>query len=284
MDTNIYSVFSDQNYLDLGLYQFGYEKCKPSHSYGPAKRNHYLFHYVLSGHGTLYAKTTKGDSKTYHIRSNQGFLIFPNQETTYIADAEHPWEYAWLEFDGLRIFEMLKLMGLTWDNPVYHPSFHSFRDTARNELLYIVNHKDEPALHLIGHLYLFMDALIRSLTTRKKTDSSKLTDFYINEAVTFIKNHYHQDITIEDIANFCGLNRSYFGRLFKAQMGQSPQAFLMTYRMISAADMLLYTKMSIAEIGKLVGYENQLHFSRAFKNYYGISPMQWKKEHKNDLN
>jgi AraC-like DNA-binding protein len=56
-------------------------------------------------------------------------------------------------------------------------------------------------------------------------------------------------------------------------MGQSPQAFLMTYRMISATDMLLYTKMSIAEIGKLVGYENQLHFSRAFKNYYGVSPM-----------
>ena len=106
MDHNIYSIFTDQSYLDLGLFQFGYEKCQPSHSYGPAKRNHYLFHYVLSGQGTLYAKTTAGDSKIYRIRSNQGFLIFPEQETTYIADAEHPWEYAWLEFDGLRIYRL----------------------------------------------------------------------------------------------------------------------------------------------------------------------------------
>ena len=76
MDNNIYSIFSDQNYIDLGLYQFGYEKCVPSHSYGPAKRNHYLFHYVLSGHGILYAKTSAGVTKTHRIRSNQGFLIF----------------------------------------------------------------------------------------------------------------------------------------------------------------------------------------------------------------
>ena len=48
-----FSVFPSMNFVDLGLYQFGREYCEPAHSYGPAIRNHYLFHYILSGKGTF---------------------------------------------------------------------------------------------------------------------------------------------------------------------------------------------------------------------------------------
>lgn len=46
-------------------------------------------------------------TKTYHLKSGEGFLIFPNQITTYIADKELPWEYVWIEFDGLRAKEAM---------------------------------------------------------------------------------------------------------------------------------------------------------------------------------
>ena len=47
-----------------------------------------------------------------------------------------------------------------------------------------------------------------------------------------------------------------------------------------AAELLKITAMSIADIGSAVGYENQLHFSRAFKNVYGLSPRDWRNQHK----
>ena len=47
--------------------------------------------------------------------------------------------------------------------------------------------------------------------------------------------------------------------------------------MIKAAELLKLTNKSVKEIGELVGYPNQLHFSRAFKGVYGLSPLQWKK-------
>lgn len=54
-----FSIFPNENFVDLNLYQFGQEQTDPSHSYGPAKRNHYLFHYILSGTGILYAQDSK---------------------------------------------------------------------------------------------------------------------------------------------------------------------------------------------------------------------------------
>jgi len=97
MSDLIFSIFPLENFIDLGLCQFGREQCSPSHSFGPAARNHFLFHYVLSGVGTLMAQDSDGITQTYSIKSMQGFMIFPGQITTYIADNEIPWEYLWLE-------------------------------------------------------------------------------------------------------------------------------------------------------------------------------------------
>ena len=110
MQNWIFSIFPNQNFVDLGLFQFGWERCAPAHSFGPAARNHYLFHYILSGTGTLMADDSKGVTQTYSIKSMQGFMIFPNQITTYVADRQLPWEYVWLEFDGLRVKSLLDTM------------------------------------------------------------------------------------------------------------------------------------------------------------------------------
>ena len=98
MSEVIFSVFPSENFVDLGLYQFGWEQCDPSHSFGPAARNHYLFHYCLSGTGMLYSQNGRKESDTFHIKSGQGFMIFPHQVCMYIADHEIPWEYVWIEF------------------------------------------------------------------------------------------------------------------------------------------------------------------------------------------
>lgn len=276
----IFSVFPSENFIDLGLYQFGWERCEPSHSFGPAVRNHYLFHYVFSGTGTLMAQDSNGDTKTYHIKSNQGFMIFPGQINTYIADKDIPWEYAWIEFDGLRVKEMIETAGFSKDNPVYRAHSKDLREEMAREMLYIKDNKDAPTFHLMGHLYLFIDYLVRSAADISVSNGNKLRDFYVHEAISYIENNFQNDISVESIAAICGLNRSYFGKIFKETMGKSPQEFLMNYRMIKAAELLKLTKLSIGDIGNAVGYENQLHFSRAFKNVYGVSPREWRNKNR----
>lgn len=278
MSEVIFSIFPSKNFIDLGLYQFGWEHCEPSHSFGPAMRNHFLFHYVISGTGTLFAENSKKESISYSIKSGQGFMIFPNQICTYIADAQQPWEYVWIEFDGLRAKETVELSGLCVNSPVYKAKYKDIAQTMKDEMLYIVNHKDDSPFHLIGHLYLFIDSFVKSSTIAQISKSNNLRDFYIKEALSFIEQNFQNDITVEEIAACCGLNRSYFGKIFHEVLGKSPQEFLISYRMTKATELLKLTSLSIAEVGSAVGYANQLHFSRAFKKIYGISPKQWRNE------
>ena len=279
MSEVIFSVFPSENFVDLGLYQFGWEQCDPSHSFGPAARNHYLFHYCLSGTGMLYSQNGRKESDTFHIKSGQGFMIFPHQVCMYIADHEIPWEYVWIEFDGLRVKEAIELAGLKPEQPVYKARYKDISETMKEEMLYIVNHKEESPFHLIGHLYLFIDSLVRSSTSVPLGQGSSLREFYLKEAISFIEQNFQNDISVENIAASCGLNRSYFGKIFHENMGKSPQEFLISYRMTKAAELLKLTALSVADIGNAVGYPNQLHFSRAFKNVYAISPRQWRLEH-----
>ena len=279
MSEFIFSVFPSENFIDLGLYQFGWEECDPSHSFGPAARNHYLFHYCISGMGTLYAQDAKGETAAYQVKSGQGFVLFPGQVCTYIANHEHPWEYVWLEFDGLRAKETVELAGLSPNRPVYKARYKDIAETMKQEMMYIVEHKDESPFHLIGHLYLFIDSFVRSSTSVRPGKENSLRDFYVKEAVSFIEQNFQNDISVEDIAAACGLNRSYFGKIFRESIGKTPQEFLISYRMTKAAELLKLTDLSVGDIGNVVGYPNQLHFSRAFKNVYLTSPRKWRYEH-----
>ena len=270
-----FTIFPSINFVDLGLYQFGREDCDPAHSFGPAIRNHYLFHYILSGKGTFMWQDRKGRDNTAVLRAGQGFLISPRQITTYIADERIPWEYCWLEFDGLRAREALEITGLNINQPVYDPVHREFEEKMRDEMIYIVQNKKEAPLHLIGHLYIFIDALTRSVSEYKPSEG-KVKDLYIKEALAFIENNYMLSISVEDIAESSGLNRSYFGKIFREAVGKSPQEFLISYRMIKAVELLKRTRYSVSQIGAAVGYPNQLHFSRAFKSVYGVSPRNWR--------
>ena len=80
MSNTFFNIFPNENFIDLCMYQFGYEQCDPGHSFGPATRNHYLFHYILSGTGTLMADNAKGGYTDLFRKKRTGIYDFPGAD------------------------------------------------------------------------------------------------------------------------------------------------------------------------------------------------------------
>lgn len=274
-----FSTFEGGVFTDLMPYQYGREVCTPAHAFGPARRSHYLFHYILSGAGVFTTTSENGERTDYPLRAGEGFLIFPTEITTYVADMDDPWEYIWVEFDGAQVKSALDRLGMSAANPVYHSQNDEARNTMVSSMSALIEHRDASPFEHVADTYRFLDGLVRSAVPYRTSAAGKLHGYYVDAALEFIAERYRTNIGVEDIARHIGLNRSYFGKVFKESMGVSPQQFLIGYRMEKAADLLKLSALSVAEVGRSVGYPNQLHFSRAFKSAHGVSPRAWRREH-----
>lgn len=272
-------LFLSQEYFDITIYQYGYEQCLPHHTFGPGMRNHYLIHCILSGSGTY--RTHHGDqSSEYHLHEGQAFLIEPNRLVHYYADRNSPWEYMWIEFDGMKTREYLSEAGFTRSSPIYRPSSREGQADMFGHLKYLVDHPDLLPAEVMGYTYLFFGALIRSSRNARKLPKNNIQDFYIQSTVDFIESFYMNEISVEDMASNLGLNRSYFSKIFKKATQKSPQDFLIQYRINKACELLRSTSMPIMQIAHLVGYHNQFHFTRAFKNLMNLPPQEWRKRNR----
>lgn len=102
-------------------------------------------------------------------------------------------------------------------------------------------------------------------------------------AITYMKQNYVQNIVINELAERFGMSPNYFSSMFKKEMHQSAVNYLTKLRVDKAAEYLIETDESVADISKRVGYEDSQYFFRVFKKATGMTPLMYRKEHKNDL-
>ncbi len=94
----------------------------------------------------------------------------------------------------------------------------------------------------------------------------------LKEPMDFIRKHYHQPITIGDIAAACNLSISALERRFHNYLGQTPKQFLTEFRLVIGHRLLLNTTDSIAKIASQIGYTEPGYFTRLYTRHYGQSP------------
>ena len=116
--------------VSLSVYNVGYQKCDALHQWGPGVRDHYLIHYVISGCGHY-----EQNKKSYELHAGDAFLVYPNQEITYYADVDDPWEYAWVGFNGSDALSILNATDFTKEHPYITDT--PFGEQIRHQLMCI---------------------------------------------------------------------------------------------------------------------------------------------------
>lgn len=253
--------------LDLFLCHSGIENCNPSYSFGPETRDHFIIHYILDGKGEFTV-----NNNTYKLGKKDGFLIRPGEETYYKADDKDPWIYMWIGFNGIKAETYLKYANLDENNHIFKYEKDSSLKKCILEILSLNIMNNSNRLKIDGLLYLFIGNLIENNKYMDKENSNTQVDEYINISIDFINNNYSNNIKVTDIANYVGLNRSYFSNLFTKKIGISPQEYLLSLKMEKACNLLTNLQLSIGDVARQVGYEDQLTFSKIFKKSKGVSP------------
>ena len=266
-------VMQGLNHTDLNMYHCGTENCDAGHYYGPAVRDHFLIHYVHSGKGKFYV-----GEQEYTLQRGQCFLIYPSIVTYYQADFRDPWSYSWVGFNGFKAGDYVKSAGFAMDNPIFNYNSEDYISGCFTQMIAAKDLQRGREMRLLGLLYLFLSQLIEQNEKYGLQDQAgSRKKSYINKAVEYIERNYSRKMSISELANHLGLDRSYLGSIFKEQLGTSLQDFLIHYRLDKACELMKSENLSIGDVSRSVGYDDPLLFSKLFKKNKGISPREYRK-------
>lgn len=102
-------------------------------------------------------------------------------------------------------------------------------------------------------------------------------------AVAYMTQNITQQFAVSKLAQIAHMSKSNFYAAFRKQFGVSPISYINHYRLSVAAEKLSESDLHIKEIACAVGINDPLYFSKLFKNEYGMSPREYRSNHKNKI-
>lgn len=100
----------------------------------------------------------------------------------------------------------------------------------------------------------------------------------VQQAVLYVEQNIQAPLGMSEVASHIHLNPSYFSALFKEQTGFTFSEYVTRSRIQKAKELLLQTRLTIADISEQVGYQTSKYFIKLFKEYEGTSPNQYRKQ------
>ena len=172
MQRNMIEIFRKNISGESSSLSFGFagrEQCMGSHSFGPAKRAHYLIHFIIKGKGVFFA-----DEKKYVLKQRDMFLIRPGETTFYYADEEDPWEYAWVAFVGSDAAQITESCGFACSPVATYPDSPELIESI-DDIIRHMQSGDENDYYLLSRLYNIFYHLSRPvINTHGRRDPEQL--------------------------------------------------------------------------------------------------------------
>ncbi|HBB33962.1 MAG TPA: AraC family transcriptional regulator [Cyanobacteria bacterium UBA8803] len=117
--------------------------------------------------------------------------------------------------------------------------------------------------------------LLQTYSTRKsivQEYKSGLPQQKLRQVIEYIQEHLAEEISLNELADYLGISRYYFCRLFKQSTGLSPYQYTIQQRVERAKQLLLQGTLSISDIAIACGFTHQSHLNRHFKRLTGVTP------------
>lgn len=118
----------------------------------------------------------------------------------------------------------------------------------------------------------------RSLRSMLKHGAPRpATDYRIRRAIERLRAHVGSDVPVDALAQEVGLSRAHFFRLFREETHLTPHVYLNVLRFEAAVSQLTRSDQSLATLSDSLGFSEQGHFTRFFRNHLGITPSEYRR-------
>ena len=118
----------------------------------------------------------------------------------------------------------------------------------------------------------------RSVTLKVKSYNNKSIKLILRKAVEYLQTHYHEQVTLNEVAAHAYVSTYYISRMFKREVGKSFVDYLNEIRIEKAKEMLKDVKLKTYEVAEKVGIPDAHYFSRLFKKYVGVTPTEFREQ------
>jgi LacI family transcriptional regulator len=117
---------------------------------------------------------------------------------------------------------------------------------------------------------------------RESTNTLGVTNPHVAAAFRYMWENMDKDISVDDVAQFVGIQRRKLERDFRASLDRGVNAELLRKRLDTLRRLLVSTNDTVAQLAAEVGFRHSSHLHRAFKKAYGISPRQYRMAHRKE--
>lgn len=249
--------------------------------------NHYDTHahsaveVIMPSEGTSVYQLT---DETYSVKPGQ-ILFVPSGCPHALTEGGDTSRYLLLfEPAPLLALQDMADISLMLQKPIYLRDDTEDRQTVHRYLMELVDcYKQQQPMwntqcySYILQCYALMGRSFLHTTTPAAAQSHwRIDPEIMNSAMTFINEHYMEDISLEDAAAFVGFSKWYFSRTFKEFFGRPFSELLLYTRVNEAANLLMQTDDPVLDVAKRAGFQSIATFNRVFREAKNCTPTQFR--------
>ena len=212
------------------------------------------------------------EKHTCTLRAGQIGLAFPNRAHSYASKSHNR--------TLLYIFDAALAGDCDTALLTQHPQ-QPFVTDPHPDVAYLVPQLPElEDLRLIkGYLQIICTRLFE--TMQPGSGTLRRDDDWTHLALTYLNEHFTESLTLDELAAHLNISKYHLSRSFPERIGCGLNAYINSLRADHAAMLLASTKISVTQVGFDSGFESSSTFFRTFKELYGVSPKQYRKDPQN---
>jgi AraC-like DNA-binding protein len=235
----------------------------------PNGRRDYQLLYVSEGTAHFNLEETR-----YDIGKGGAFLYQPGIPQDYYYMLQEKPDIYWIHFTGKGVEQLLTSLDLIAGRPMQFQAKEEFVELFEK----IITELRMDRISNTEMAEAYFRQLLILMARNYHTDEREKRGYHsmFDEVVDLIHHEYQKDINISSLADRYHISCCWFIREFKRYTGYSPKQYVTNLRLQNAKELLNNHSLSISNVANLVGYDNQLYFSRIFHKYTGMSPSEYR--------